>query len=735
MIRRGAIVAAMLMLIVLTLAVGVVVLAGADDQQLAAQRVQGLRSRYAVDSAAGVAIKELKSNLDVDGDGVVGTVSDDGASATDPAVAGTRFWVGKSTVSGTTTISAHASNADADRAIILTASGGGTSATALTLAYADSSAASAPKARTWESAGWSAAATLASLSTSLYHTDVSQSPLGETAAMAIDASRAVALATRANATSAWTSVGTMTTNCGTAYSPAATIGYEQSSGDLLVVYRVSTNTAPRFRARVGGVMSAESTVSMGLSSPPEQLMLIPRGGTDTVLLLARSGATIAASFWNGTAFGAATTLTTSANTLGEPLAGAFETASGDALVVWGSGSTVVRRSSIGGTWQSEASVASAGSTVHVVSLAANPVGTSNDIMLGYSSRLGALTVQRWDGSAVGLPLAAETSLGPAGLERGFDLAYCLDGSRASLVWFRPTALRTILMRNWSGASWSLASTAATLSHDAAVVRLSPSQSSSEVIAAVQTRPAVANINNYTLYTESVFSPGTTTYLGTAGANVAGIDLPSPPSATHGSLNQSYGNNVTVSIAPGSYGDYSFGNSCTANLTAGTYRFKTFGTDKNSFRLRADTSAGDVVFILANGNFQALNDLTIETTGGGMVWLHVLNGNVDLKNNATISRARVYVYNGNIDIGHNLSAVGTFWASGNINLSGGVVYPDSLQPGTTARLVTFPITGGVAGSVSTQSTGLFASPLLRSFDLAAPPRAGGVALASWNDVAP
>lgn len=104
-------------LVVVSLVVsGVVLLIGRDKTQLVG-RMQGARADEAASSAAHMAIKEMIDNVDRDGDGVIGTISNDGNTASDPLVNGTRIWATKSVVSGTTTISGYSSNAEAQRLV------------------------------------------------------------------------------------------------------------------------------------------------------------------------------------------------------------------------------------------------------------------------------------------------------------------------------------------------------------------------------------------------------------------------------------------------------------------------------------------------------------------------------------------------------------------------------------------------------------------------------------------
>lgn len=74
-----------LLLMVDLILVGMV-LGGARDQDLTARRVETVQAFYAAESGLHMAARELGNNTDEDGDGGVGSISDDGNAANDPAI-------------------------------------------------------------------------------------------------------------------------------------------------------------------------------------------------------------------------------------------------------------------------------------------------------------------------------------------------------------------------------------------------------------------------------------------------------------------------------------------------------------------------------------------------------------------------------------------------------------------------------------------------------------------------
>ncbi len=84
--RRGsALVTVFIIVMVLGFTVAGVVGVGARDQDLTVRRLDTARAFYAAEAGINMAIRELMLDTDEDGDGGVGTISDDNDPATDPS--------------------------------------------------------------------------------------------------------------------------------------------------------------------------------------------------------------------------------------------------------------------------------------------------------------------------------------------------------------------------------------------------------------------------------------------------------------------------------------------------------------------------------------------------------------------------------------------------------------------------------------------------------------------------
>jgi hypothetical protein len=103
--RRGVIAIAMVLaLILLQLGIVAMVVAGARRHDLAGARINSMRSFYAAEGGVNMGVRELMNNMDEDGDGTIGAVSDDGNSANNPGAGQATTFVVSKSVSGSQTI-------------------------------------------------------------------------------------------------------------------------------------------------------------------------------------------------------------------------------------------------------------------------------------------------------------------------------------------------------------------------------------------------------------------------------------------------------------------------------------------------------------------------------------------------------------------------------------------------------------------------------------------------------
>ena len=107
-------------LIVLQLVVVGIVLLGAREQNLTTLRLEASKAQYAAEAGMNMALREIYDSADEDGDGTIGSISNDGNSANDPTVNGASIVVTMTVSGSTTTITSTARTTNAKRSIVVT---------------------------------------------------------------------------------------------------------------------------------------------------------------------------------------------------------------------------------------------------------------------------------------------------------------------------------------------------------------------------------------------------------------------------------------------------------------------------------------------------------------------------------------------------------------------------------------------------------------------------------------
>ena len=103
--RRGsALVAVMVLIFIASMIVAGFVLLTGRDSDLTVRRVETIQAFYAAEAGMNMAIREVANNTDEDGDGAIGTISDDGTDANDPSVSDGQVIVTSTTANGVTTL-------------------------------------------------------------------------------------------------------------------------------------------------------------------------------------------------------------------------------------------------------------------------------------------------------------------------------------------------------------------------------------------------------------------------------------------------------------------------------------------------------------------------------------------------------------------------------------------------------------------------------------------------------
>lgn len=114
--RRGAIgVAAVIALVFAQLLIVGVIITGAREQDTTVQRLDTLRAFYAAEGGMNMAIREMMNLNDDDGDGTVGSISNDNNASNDPQAGNARVYVTTAVSGPTTTLVSRARSGQARR--------------------------------------------------------------------------------------------------------------------------------------------------------------------------------------------------------------------------------------------------------------------------------------------------------------------------------------------------------------------------------------------------------------------------------------------------------------------------------------------------------------------------------------------------------------------------------------------------------------------------------------------
>ena len=114
--RRATVAIAMVIaMVVVNLIVISIVIGGARDHDLMVHRIESIESFYAAEAGMNMAIREMMTNTDEDGDGAIGTISDDGNAANDPTFGQAQVVVTSAIAGPSTTLTSKGRSGDARR--------------------------------------------------------------------------------------------------------------------------------------------------------------------------------------------------------------------------------------------------------------------------------------------------------------------------------------------------------------------------------------------------------------------------------------------------------------------------------------------------------------------------------------------------------------------------------------------------------------------------------------------
>lgn len=478
--RRGAAAVTMvLVLVILHVAIVVGVVIGARGQEMTVHRLDAARAFYASEAGIQMALREIMTGLDEDGDGGVGTISDDGNSSTDPQLNGAAFAVVKPDPSGR--VQSLGRSGASRRVQSISRSSASSGSSSKHLVYARWSEHD-PKSRTWGGTEWGIAEAAPSFGSSLHWLVVAHSPVrSEVVIAGATNSMNLRMAVRSGGT--WGSTAVATTSLNTLSTRPFWVACEQLSGRAVLVYGVGSSSTLCYRIWDGVSWSTANTTSTPLTDALAFIRLIPRqGANDMMLLLTDVSGGMAAMHWNGISFQDKIKLESNVtSTSHECVAAAWESLTGRCILVWGTSSAERPRTAVWSSttgWSAVSNMAVLGSKPRWVRVVADPV--SDSLMLGTLSENSRVHAARWNGSSWSAYTLIESSV-PTTSTRCFDVVYEGTGTRALILYSRGSS-STPAYRLFDGTSWLAAANAPSAPTSPAIIQLAASAGSSDIYA-------------------------------------------------------------------------------------------------------------------------------------------------------------------------------------------------------------------------------------------------------------
>jgi hypothetical protein len=485
--ERGAVgIAIVIVLVILQLVIVIAVVAGSRDQNLIARRMETQRALYATEAGVNMAVRELMKGVDYDGDGGIGTISNDGNSANNPVIGAGSVSVSAAT-SGSqrtlTSVGVSGAGRRTSRAVVNQVS----VSSPRTIVYGDPST-NLPRYRTWSGSAWSSSGTMLNVGGNARWAVLKKCPFrNEVIAAFSDAGDDINAMVYDGST--WGSLVEATTNLGTNTDRPFYFAYEQSAGDGLLVYRSGAGAILYYRTWNGTAWSAQNSVSIPGSGDPKFVKLVPKPNSNEIMLICLDSANdVSALVWNGTSFGNSLRLESSTFDSGnEQLDAAYERSSGRCMIAWSRSGTNLPAYRIwsGSAWLSQGSLTDVGGSTKWLRLAADPAG--NKIIAATLDGVADVNVQVWSGSSWGSVSQFETAAVNTD-RRNFDLAFEPAGTRALLMWGR-SSQQTPFYRVYSGSSWSAEAAGPALGSGMlpSIIQMVPSASGQEIMIAILRR--------------------------------------------------------------------------------------------------------------------------------------------------------------------------------------------------------------------------------------------------------
>jgi len=264
------------------------------------------------------------------------------------------------------------------------------------------------------------------------------------------------------------------------------IAYDHASGDAIVVYHTGGND-PEYRIWDGSSWSGPTSIDLPTTGVPVWIKVLPdaTASEEIILMTLDIGNNATAAVWDGSSWGNIITL--EANTYSyeyEGITAAYEYASGEAMVAWGtSTSNVVQyRFWDGSAWSSESEISTTATGVKWLRLASDP--STDRIILGALCDGGIIDVNTWDGAGWGTQLQIESNA-ETEVSRCFDVVWERSADQAFVCWGQ-SGWSWIKYRTYDHGVWGWEQNGPDLGSSIEVVQLTLDPRSDEVFMATLT---------------------------------------------------------------------------------------------------------------------------------------------------------------------------------------------------------------------------------------------------------
>ncbi len=211
--------------------------------------------------------------------------------------------------------------------------------------------------------------------------------------------------------SSWGAITVLSTNVVSPFTESFAGAYENTSGDVMVVYNTAASSTPSYRSYIGGVWSSAASMT-ACSGVPQYIKLAAKPGSNEIVCgILDANNHVRVYIWNGSSWASTIEVTTNAGYSDRRVFDvAYQPDGLKAMVVYGNNSNQpAYRTYSSGSWSGATNMTNMGTTPQWVQ--AVPGKNAGELFVLVSDAGLDLNVWRWSGTAMGSMATLETSLG------------------------------------------------------------------------------------------------------------------------------------------------------------------------------------------------------------------------------------------------------------------------------------------------------------------------------------